>query len=987
MSKKQIALYTQTHWDREWYWEFEKYRTQLVSVARKVISELEEGKLAVFHLDGQTCALEDILELEPELEPKIKKLVSNKKLRIGPWYVLADQMLVSGESLVRNLERGVRIATKYGEPMKVGYLPDTFGHTQDMPRLLRGFGIDNAVVWRGVPALDDGPEFYWKSPDGSKVMGYLLPDGYYQTAFQEAQYISEGGQNDLLTSYLLSWLGLDSEGKFNQGNGRSGRYRSFSKHNQSSLVPVGGDHLYPPLGLSDLVSDVQKKLDGLASGEKVSVGVVDLETFLEETKQAIDKPLELVRLVEGELRTNDASKDHCRAFMLAGVLSSRLYLKRENRLLENRLFHINEPLVSILSSLGITRYPDKELDNATKLLLLNHPHDSICGCSVDDVHSEMLTRNKSIHQILDLLDRQVREEMLCPSVHEWSGSDHSGPYQKPFGFGRWYMDLNDPDAKFNGLVAFNFSSSEISQAVEFKYSILASDLGLKSKGHKSILPLDEKLLDKVKPLLDRAIDKNLPKQIKEISTQTEVFGAVGGVPVYKDVCVVEGLVQLGSIPGFGSVYNLADSKSNQSVSEDVLTFDCAKGIVSNKYFDVTFGDNGGLKVFVKSSTNPKQYDLRPTFYDVADAGDSYNFDPVFDDSPYESSFKSMKFLETGPLSTSVELVHEIEIPSGIEEVEDCSQLKGLEDVDDLVVFTRTNNKIKHEIKTRVEVKANSPILYFDTEWENKSTDHRLEVRLDTGEKVAKTWSENHFSLVERNISRQEIELPVKRALESPLDRFPCQRFFVANDQVFLNKGLPEYSVNDTSVSITVLRAFSMLSRKRLLTRGGGAGPHMPTPEGNCLGTNRVSYGWASLASIVDERTTKGKLSSSRRIAAYSLAERYMEPLWASPVSSQFVELYSEKLKSGDSAHRFLENSNSAIRVAGFYKTPDSEQVTLRLLNVTTENQSSTLKLGLPGRALYQAKLSGDKKTKLKSVDGAYELEFTVNELKTLKIEL
>ncbi|MEZ4543130.1 MAG: hypothetical protein R3C24_04430 [Cyanobacteriota/Melainabacteria group bacterium] len=206
MEKRRICLYTQTHWDREWYWEFEKYRCQLGSVARQLAAELEEGAMPVFHLDGQSCALEDIIAIQPDMEKRLGKLISRGKLRVGPWYVLADQMLVSGESLVRNLERGIKIASRYGDPLAVGYLPDTFGHTQDMPRILIGFGIDNAVVWRGVPELDQGPAFLWRSPDGSEVLAYLLPDGYYQTAFHEAEGKEPAESRAMLGEYLLSFL-------------------------------------------------------------------------------------------------------------------------------------------------------------------------------------------------------------------------------------------------------------------------------------------------------------------------------------------------------------------------------------------------------------------------------------------------------------------------------------------------------------------------------------------------------------------------------------------------------------------------------------------------------------------------------------------------------------------------------------------------------------------------------------------------------------
>ncbi len=139
---KDFNLYLHTHWDREWYLPFETYRAQLVAVVKQVLSQLESGELPNFLLDGQSCVLEDVLLIEPQLEPRIVRLMSEDKLAAGPWYVLADQLLVSGESLVRNMKIGLDATRKLGSPAMIGYCPDTLGHTADMPRILQGFAID-----------------------------------------------------------------------------------------------------------------------------------------------------------------------------------------------------------------------------------------------------------------------------------------------------------------------------------------------------------------------------------------------------------------------------------------------------------------------------------------------------------------------------------------------------------------------------------------------------------------------------------------------------------------------------------------------------------------------------------------------------------------------------------------------------------------------------------------------------------------------------
>ena len=136
-----------------------------------------------FTLDGQFATLDDYLEVRPEAEPRIRRLVEEGRLAIGPWQVLMDEFLVSGETIIRNLEYGQRRGDDLGGAMSVGYLPDMFGHVAQMPQILRRAGIEQAVVWRGVPEAIDKHTFDWESPDGSSVRAEYLPYGYSNGAY------------------------------------------------------------------------------------------------------------------------------------------------------------------------------------------------------------------------------------------------------------------------------------------------------------------------------------------------------------------------------------------------------------------------------------------------------------------------------------------------------------------------------------------------------------------------------------------------------------------------------------------------------------------------------------------------------------------------------------------------------------------------------------------------------------------------------------
>lgn len=172
-----IHVVSHTHWDREWYLAFQRFRFRLVELIDHLLALLEaDPDYRSFMLDGQMIVLEDYLEIRPEREAQIRRYVQEGRLLIGPWYILPDEFLVSPEATVRNLLVGGQVCRRFGPRMGIGYIPDPFGHVGQMPQILRGIGIDVACLWRGVG--EQPTELCWRAPDGSEVLLLHLRDSY-----------------------------------------------------------------------------------------------------------------------------------------------------------------------------------------------------------------------------------------------------------------------------------------------------------------------------------------------------------------------------------------------------------------------------------------------------------------------------------------------------------------------------------------------------------------------------------------------------------------------------------------------------------------------------------------------------------------------------------------------------------------------------------------------------------------------------------------
>ncbi len=395
-----IHVISHTHWDREWYRPFQVFRARLVGMIDDLLDLMDEHpEYAFFHLDGQTALLEDYLEIRPEQEPRLKRLVGEGRILAGPWYTQPDECLVSGEALIRNLFLGQRIATQLGGCMALGYVPDTFGHTGQMPQIFAGFGFPAAILFRGITHDLVPSAFAWRGADGTAILTIKMPD---ETAYSNFLY---GLQSTLAADGPINWAVADRQ---------LAELRSVSEFTavcDHLLWMDGVDHVYPNPKTPALI----ERANAVLPGAKVIHST--LPAYVQAT---LDARPDLVEQ-QGELR--HANRAWRFQALLANVASSHIRIKQANHACQTLLEKVAEPLCAFAWLWGGT-YPRTYLDLAWKTLLQNHAHDSICGCSIDQVHREMRYRYDQVSQVgtivreeaLDALAAQVDTSFAAPEA-------------------------------------------------------------------------------------------------------------------------------------------------------------------------------------------------------------------------------------------------------------------------------------------------------------------------------------------------------------------------------------------------------------------------------------------------------------------------------------------------------------------------------------------------------------------------------------------
>lgn len=393
---KKVHIVPHMHWDREWYFSTEESRILLVNNMKEIMDMLENNPdYPYFVMDGQTAILEDYLAVKPQDKERIKKLVEEGKLIIGPWYTQTDEMVVGGESIVRNLLYGIKDCGEFGDYMKIGYLPDSFGQSAQMPQILNGFDIKHSMFWRGCSERKGTgkTEFNWTSDDGSEVVVQMLPLGYAIGKYLPTDI-------DALKNRMEKYFPVLDRG-------------ATTEH---EILPNGHDQMPVQKNIFDVI-------------EKLKELYPDREFFLSRYENIFEQlEKESNRdTISGEFLDGKYMRVH------RSIFSTRMDIKAANARIESKITNILEPLASIAYSLGF-EYHHGLIELIWKEIMKNHAHDSIGCCCSDKVHKEIMNRfllaEEKVDRLIEFYKRKITDAISCEKALDKLTIFNLMPYER-----------------------------------------------------------------------------------------------------------------------------------------------------------------------------------------------------------------------------------------------------------------------------------------------------------------------------------------------------------------------------------------------------------------------------------------------------------------------------------------------------------------------------------------------------------------------------
>ncbi len=753
-SRRTAHYVLSTHWDREWYQSFQDYRHRLIRLFDNILSGFERGELrGPFQTDGQSILLEDYLEIRPEKKAQIQQYARDGRLVIGPWYVLPDEFLVSGESIIRNIRMGREVARSFGaEPSKAGFACDLFGQISQLPQIFKGFGISGGFIWRGVNLLGKR-HVLWVGADGTELPCYRFGiTGYCTYAFM----VRRCADKDLYEfdpakhrEYLKRYVELELA----------------ETEIDAILLFDGGDHLEWD------AQDYQVLMEA-ADGKALPCDIVhsSLDRYLDDMLAQKDR---ISTRWFGEMREpgrHEAEKDF--QWVIPGVLSSRVWIKQSNADCENLLTRWAEPFNTFAHVLLGREYPEGFLRVAWKWLIQNHPHDSICGCSIDEVHEGMKYRFMQCRQIAE---RQTQDALMS------IGAQVRG-------------DVAEDEVR---VVVFNPGQQALNETVELVLEVPAEwgtfneFFGYEPKPAFRLYDQDGKEVpyQRLGQTKGQTRFRTWPKRFTTGWDITEVRVSLPvSVPAlgYSTLIIREGEKTQDDPPFYSAAMTTRHpDRPGMATSERSMENDLIRVVIE---------PNGTLTLTDKRTG--ETYARLLTFEDSADIGDGWFHGPAVNDQVFFStgSQAEVALIHDGPMLTTFRVRVPFRVPKRFDRRDNTRS----QDLTDLV------------IDSRISLRPGADRVEVEMVVDNAAEDHRLRVLMPSGADTNTYISDTPFDVVERPIALRA-DNHLYRELE--VEQKPQQGFTAVFDSrrglAVVSTGLYESAVRDLperTLALTLLRA-------------------------------------------------------------------------------------------------------------------------------------------------------------------------------------
>ena len=959
-SHRELHVISNTHWDREWVYPFQETRLLLLDFMDNLLDILE--KRPDFHsflMDSQTICLEDYLDLRPENRGRIEQQVKAGRLIVGPWYSLPEEYIVNGESLVRNLLVGHRLAQSYGKVSKLGYTPFSYGQTSQMPQIYRGFDIDTIIFYRGINTPH--AEFIMEAPDGSRVygtrFGALSRFSYYFYIYRTVVHGMSRDewrhtwQKGALPFRLCGeryprahYYVLDPEKKlWLEEKIPEMMRRLLDDEAQHFTAPYiacmqGFDSSEPDPREVDLIEACKPHLP-----EGVTIFQSSLNDYMEKLKTEIKK-MNNPTIIHGESRDPGATGKW--THLMGDVLSSRCRIKRHNHEAETLVQRWAEPFAALAWALGAP-YPTTAVHRSWKYILQNHPHDTICGAGIDQMEKDLHYRFDQSRIISQgIMRRSMQEIQKRIDNSDFDLRDSVITVFNPSPFPRSevitaYVDL--PDG--SGYEGFSIQDQDGGEAARqevsrFPFGTLVRnlrDISLEQRAERVLLHFEAR---DVPPLGYKTFHiHHEAENVAQGSGGNNVLLASGG----------RGSRRAGTDSGRGSpgaspsqVDRISAAFSGSLASEH--------NCMENEHLHVRILDNGTLCVAHKETGHT--FDGLHYIEDSGETGHPWiHMSPEHDEILTSHAVPVDIALEdNGPLAARYRVDYHMRIPVDIEHRADG--------------FHRSSVRADIVVASRFTLRKGAKSVHVTTTLDNPCKQHRLRVVFPTHLRAAVSSAEAAFDVIDRPIERPPGSLYYGR----PNPTYPMHRFVDLSDGsvglAVFNNGIREYEAADTparELALTLLRAFEF-KQSPVIDRWENY-PEMLLSQ--CLGQHDWSYGIYPHAGTWDAALV------------YREAERFTLPLEAAQAGPHSGHLPKEC--------SFLRVEPASLVMSTLKHAEDRESMILRLYNPTSRALRGRVTTGWPVKEAWVTNLNEDRQEKLKP--GRKGVSFAVPKKKIITLEI